>query len=543
MGFELPKEWKATGIDPDELSEHTISFDKWDDAERVARLTDVSSFAAAREILGEAVATGEPAMDDTFWSLLKANPELLEKDRILPSHLVNATVIGEMHKLPEYKRLRRYSAGDDVQAALSSAEMEPELETLFDKLEQERQQAQELLDSLLALAGACVASDAAETDLEGIQARLEAAAEQGAAEPRELTDEERAALEAAQEEAAATAAEKKRLQDAVAEQADALSDALDDAQSVVSIALRDAFESAADTAQANEELASCWGADPGDLKRMNAEERIALAKILKNERFRLIAEKFGPMRNLMLSEQKRKTSNIPEEIYDVEHGDELFKMLPSEMVGMRRHRGLRLLFLRKYVTRSVLQYAKRGTEKLARGGIIFCEDGSGSMSGDREMWSKAVMLCLLDLARRQKRTMHVIHFGGPGTFKTFSFTKPSDFTFERVIEVAEVFYGGGTNFETPMAEALRILQEEHAATGCVRADVVFMTDDECYVREPFMKSYLDEMERMDATTWGISATGQPVDPNGPLGTMCQGKTATVRDFQTGRDVAMVFRGV
>ncbi len=542
MEFNLPKKWKATGIDLDELNEHVVLFDKWDDAERVERLTDVAAFAAARRTLGEAVETGEPAMDDTFWSLLKASPELLAPDQILPSHLVNAAVIEEMHGLPEYKRLRRYSQGDDVQAALSAADLEPDLETLFDRLDQERKQAQELLDSLLALAGAAADAASADDDMAALQTRLDAAAAE-TPEHRELTDDERAALDAAAEAAQAAHEAVSELQDQVQDQADGLSDALNDASPLVAIALREALNAAADAVQADLELASCWGADPGELKRMNAEERFKLAKLLKSDRFRKIADKFGPMRNLMLSEQKRKTTNIPEEIYDVEMGDDLFRMLPSEMLGVRHHRGLKLLFLRKLVTHSVMQYAKRGTERLARGGIIYAEDGSGSMSGDREMWSKAVMLCLLDLARRQKRTMHVIHFGGPGQFRTYSFTKPSDFTFERIIEVAEVFYGGGTSFVTPMEEALRILQEEHAATGCVRADVVFMTDDECHVPGPFMKAYLDEMERMDATTWGLSATGRPVSPHGSLHAMCQGKTATVKDFQSGSDAAMVFRGV
>ena len=45
---------------------------------------------------------------------------------------------------------------------------------------------------------------------------------------------------------------------------------------------------------------------------------------------------------------------------------------------------------------------------------------------------------------------------------------------------AEAFLGGGTNFETPMWESLRLMQED----GFENADIVFISDGESLVDLP-----------------------------------------------------------
>lgn len=318
-------------------------------------------------------------------------------------------------------------------------------------------------------------------------------------------------------------------------------DAMDKGQGTVRSILTDALNKAADEAQNASDIARTWGLEPGEMQKMPAKERMELAKRLNNERFRRIADLFGPMRNLMLSEQQRKTVHTKEELYDVEIGGDIGRLLPTEILNLREG-PTRLDFLRRLSENKVLQYAMQGTERLARGGIIMSEDGSGSMGGDREMWAKAVMLCLLHLARMQKRSFHLIHFGSPGQYKLMSFEKPEDFTLDNVLDAAELFFGGGTDFETPMKVCLELLQKEFSATGCVRGDHVFVTDDECRVRDDFMATYLEEAEKMQFTTWGISVSGGDRRA-GALDTMTEGKVATIKDFLTGEDIRSIFRGV
>lgn len=52
---------------------------------------------------------------------------------------------------------------------------------------------------------------------------------------------------------------------------------------------------------------------------------------------------------------------------------------------------------------------------------------------------------------------------------------------------AETFLNGGTDFETPVSEALRLMKEE----GFENADIVFITDGECELSQ----EYLDDLSQ------------------------------------------------
>src|SRR4051794_33376981 len=263
----------------------------------------------------------------------------------------------------------------------------------------------------------------------GMQALSEEQWEQ-LAEAQQKRDEARERAEQAQQDAEAAGED--------------FEQSMEKGQGTVRNILTDALNKAADEAQNASEVARTWGLEPGEMQKMPAKERMELAKRLNNERFRRIADLFGPMRNLMLSEQQRKTVHTKEELFDVEIGGDIGRLLPTEILNLRAG-PTRLDFLRRLSENKVLQYAMQGQEKLARGGIIMSEDGSGSMGGDREMWAKAVMLCLLHLSRIQKRSFHLIHFGSPGQFKLISFEKPEDYSLDRVLDAAELFFGGGTD--------------------------------------------------------------------------------------------------
>jgi uncharacterized protein with von Willebrand factor type A (vWA) domain len=308
----------------------------------------------------------------------------------------------------------------------------------------------------------------------------------------------------------------------------------------IRLTLREAMEKVAEQQESQANQADAWGLEPGELQRMNAAERIELARRLDNPRFKRIADIFGAMKNLMLTEVSRKTIHATEEVFDVVLGQDLDRILP-EQLGELRNPVTRLDFLRRFAEGELLQYDMKGTEKLAQGGIIFCEDGSGSMHGEREMWAKAVCLCLLHLARMQKRPMHVIHFGSPGQYKLISFNNPEDFKIDKILDVAELFFGGGTDFATPMTVALGLLQDEHRQKGAVEGDIVFCTDGMCGVPPKFMEDFKEEQKRLDFAFWGINIGGSKKDE--PLATMADGHVCTIQDLLSGEDVRSVFRGV
>ncbi len=93
-----------------------------------------------------------------------------------------------------------------------------------------------------------------------------------------------------------------------------------------------------------------------------------------------------------------------------------------------------------------------------------------------------------------------------------------------------------------MTVALDILNKQYTKHGAVRSDVVFATDDECWVREHFMENYLAESKRLQFTTYGfaIPHLGQHVDPDGALHQMCEHKVIEIGDLLSGKDIAEVF---
>lgn len=643
----FPSDWTTSGVDPKRLSEEVVETDRWDREDRARMLKEMPQFAASKKKLGEFARTGEPAISDMFAVFLKAEPEILDQNKVKPGHLVNRRILEQAMELDVTERLRRYTVNDDVQAALSCETIEPDMETLFDMSAEQQKRAEEFEQALAALAQArqdghdlddMVRRWADQEDLdlcetcngtgqvpdpnapqgeedgdgdgqgdgegEGEGAGGAAGDGQGDGEPAdgdggsgsatqpcpdcngtgqgqgqgdgegegegdgqpgdgkpskgkgsakqdnpgggtrgtELTDEQRQQMEefAKQQEEI-----RKRIEAAQAE-AEAAGKDFEQEMNAIKATMRgaisDMLAKAEEAARESNEIAMTWGMEPGELQRLPAQERMDLAKRLNNERFRRVAKLFGPMRNMMLSEQQRKVIHTNEEVYDVTIGSDMARVLPQEILNLSPDSPAYLDFLRRFTEGKLLQYDMQGTERLAKGAIIFCEDGSGSMRGEREMWAKAVMLCLLHLARQQKRSFHLLHFGGPGQVKHIEFVKPQDYSLDRILDAAELFFGGGTDFATPMQQAMNLLDEEHKSTGRVKADVVFVTDDECYTTAEFMQQYLDFMHKVQSTTWGISVSGAD-RREGALDTMTEGKVATIKDFLTGEDIRGIFRGV
>lgn len=108
------------------------------------------------------------------------------------------------------------------------------------------------------------------------------------------------------------------------------------------------------------------------------------------------------------------------------------------------------------------------------GDIICCLDESSSTEGEAAAWGKAVAMTLLEIAAESRRSFALIHFAGSSSCQVDIF-RPGEYTLEDKLTASETFLGGGTNFERPIREALRLMDTE----GFEKADVVFITDGEC----------------------------------------------------------------
>ncbi len=125
------------------------------------------------------------------------------------------------------------------------------------------------------------------------------------------------------------------------------------------------------------------------------------------------------------------------------------------------------------------------------------------MNGDREAWAKAFALALLDQARESRRDFVAISFSSRSQQAVWHFPKgAADLT--DVIAFTEHFFGGGTNFDQPLDKAIAILEREFNEAGKAKADLVFITDDECRVSTEWMASYLARKDRLAFRTFGVA---------------------------------------
>ncbi len=147
---------------------------------------------------------------------------------------------------------------------------------------------------------------------------------------------------------------------------------------------------------------------------------------------------------------------------------------------MLHHPILRKDFYRRFLDQELIQYSLRGVEEKGKGPMIVCLDGSSSMSGDKEIWSKAVALTLMEIARKQRRLFRSICFSSAETPLQVLDMNPRDryeVETKAVMDLAEYFPGGGTDFQTPLDAALECLRESRFKKG----DIIFITDGECQV--------------------------------------------------------------
>src|SRR6185369_5806454 len=174
---------------------------------------------------------------------------------------------------------------------------------------------------------------------------------------------------------------------------------------------------------------------------------------------------------------------------------------PPELLSLRQPM-LRRDFSRRLIEGQLLVYTLRAREEKARGPMVVCLDGSSSMAGDKEIWSKAVTLTLLDIAARQRRRFRSICFASAETpLQVLDLNPRQRYTPDmgRVFALAEYFPGGGTDFQKPLAAALDCLRE----AGRTRGDIVFITDGECRVDPEWLREFKREKEKLGFSVFSV----------------------------------------
>jgi uncharacterized protein with von Willebrand factor type A (vWA) domain len=410
----------------------------------------------------------EALLGDLFAALYKLNVELRPAADVSGAVLIHRRLLESVLKSRPLADLRR-------RTALSEAECKAALPGVAERLlagllREYRFEADELLDL---------------SELAEDEANL-ALTEQQKKQLEQLADQvdpvKKEALRRSLDDDAA--AMKKRIAAARKRQAELASKLTTELEDQVELKLGQLPEQIDGAAEAMASMGLGAGADA----KVAADKRLELGeRLMRSKKLRLLAKLVGAFREVALEARRRRIARQSEELHAVNVGRALERLLPSELLGVRTGtgtrfgRGLHLDFLRRLVEGQLLEYQLDASAE--RGPMVVCVDGSGSMSGSKELWAKAVALTLMDIARRERRRCLALSFS--------SGSPPAEFEFlgktgararaavrdEEVLRFAEHFPGGGTSFEEPLRRAV----EAVAAGRYRRGDIVFISDGEADV--------------------------------------------------------------
>jgi uncharacterized protein with von Willebrand factor type A (vWA) domain len=269
-----------------------------------------------------------------------------------------------------------------------------------------------------------------------------------------------------------------------------------DVESVVLIAINAAKDKADETAFAM----AAWGygnggADPEAL----ALNRDILEKVRQSETLLEITKHLGRFKEIADKARRNGYAFGRGEKYTVELGADIGRTLTSEFALLACPDTIPV-FIKKVQTRRLKQYRRRDRIAEGAGDIIVCLDESGSARSEAA-WGKAVTLTLLDIAMRRGRKFALVHFSHEGHFRTDTFA-PGRYDASAVFAATECYLGGGTDFETPLKEALRLMEKD----GFEKADIVFATDGVCSLSEEFRSALKGHKD-----SYGFRITGVLLD--------------------------------
>lgn len=265
---------------------------------------------------------------------------------------------------------------------------------------------------------------------------------------------------------------------------------IDAINSSVNYALDQSLEQAAQT----NSILSAWGDGSGQMKHTPVNKEL-LEHVKNSEELKKIAGTLGKYREMIADKKKNGYAYGRGEKYDLELGNDITRCLSSEL-ALLGSADSEILFMRKYEQKQLLQYRKRASVVKGAGDMIVLIDESSSTRSVAG-WAKAFALALLDIAAKDNRKFAMVHFSSEQQVKTDLF-EPGHFRPEDVMKAAEQFFGGGTNFEAPLKEALWLMEN-----GYENADITIITDGECRLPDAFTENFRDKMVANRATVTGI----------------------------------------
>jgi len=415
------------------FSKHVIKSTDLDINNFRGELKNSSRLLSSIEDIKKSYDGAEELTTDVFHSLFKYYPELMEQNEIDPRYMISWGVIKRLISLPEYVELKISTQHDKLMSVIGT-------EILM-------YNSKDILKELILMS---------EEVLDEIEKALEAA-KAAEAEQDPMSEEEKAAM----------------LQSMVDEYNKWMGEDYEKPIPEIKKALKLTIKELAGITDAG----SSWGlsSDPSYQKLPYAEKLNLIKSLREDKKLQKISLLAGKLKLLALKGNdgfsKRKYTHID----SVEPGRSLDKLIPMELgyLALSETKGA---FMKKYVQGELMQRKYGGKVKKGKGPIVICIDSSGSMDGDREVYTKALSLTLLEASRKEKRSFFAIHFSSgrrSADLYVNSFTKNSPYSVKDALELAQYFEGGGTDYKEPLKRAMDVINN---VSEFSKAEIIFLTD-------------------------------------------------------------------
>lgn len=428
---------------------------------------------------------------DIFLSLYKYKARLLPESDIHMSTRLNRKFAECYLNTPEYIKLRQTCRMDQFNAALGTEIIGSKLLKIVEEVMNKLKEQEESIKKMQELIKKEQEMDELIEENEEMDELLQSliqTGQGGSAQAQQLQqqiDQNIASKQAIQQ-----------LANQIAEEMDDLIEE-DDLANEITTRAGKAFDEASMQVAETSELVDAWGLGEGEKSRVSYQnKKDAIERIRKSPKLKHLTDLIGRFKESAITEQKKKTKHGAVEISSVTLGNKIEDILPSEKM-MLSNEATKKDFYNKYTENRNMVYSKESNKSKNKGPIILCCDESGSMDGDRETWSKAFTMGVLEIAQIQKRDFAFIAYDSHANEPIV--IKKGKVSPEKVITICEEFLDGGTNFEAPLRKALDLIKD----STFKNADIIFVTDGDCGVSDSFKQKFKQVKEEKEFACKGI----------------------------------------
>ncbi|KIL39932.1 hypothetical protein SD70_17080 [Gordoniibacillus kamchatkensis] len=245
--------------------------------------------------------------------------------------------------------------------------------------------------------------------------------------------------------------------------------------------------------QASQRLANRrWGTELGKLRRQQFEHYLRWAgKLSKQPDLIAFLQEVGRIvHHLQVKRRQTRAPHVPEAYDDLRQSGDIAHMLPSE-ASLLAAPEFEPLFYAKWLEGKLLTYHISGRmEEPMKGPVICMLDTSHSMRGPKLRLAQLFTAAFASFALLERRDFVLLLFGAKGELlEHILYHRRPDWP--RFYSLAQMAFGGGTNFDAPLRRGIEFVQREPAFRN---ADFVMVTDGVGAVSPP-VREQLAELGR------------------------------------------------